>query len=255
MALVRSLVRGTDFRRFLDFVTPAFFDVMPARALLGMARRMVKDYRDESGRSAAIDHRQGRLCTEGIGPWVVREGAKPGARLGELNEAQRQRLGHAALELYFHQIFDPDGATLLNLGLDRFGMRDGEPVWSPGPGHIQWPEPFRAALEQVYRSFYLPGQPALEDALAPLGLSPTAHVFREHFGSGDQRAVRFQVTTFVESFHQVFLVCKREKIRLEPAFLALGIYLATLYETLEAVGVPLDVRGAFEAAAGRRAAA
>lgn len=254
MALLRSVVAGTDFRRFLDFVSPAFFDVMPARALFGMGRSLVRDYRDDAAREAAVKAREAALGAAGVGPELVREGPKPGRRVGELSESERRALGQAALELYFHQLYDPDGPTLLNLGLERFGYRDA-PIWSPGPGHIRWPEPFRRALADVYRSFYVPGAESLETALGRLGLGPAAEVFREHFGTGDQRSVRFEVKSFIEAFHQVFLVCKKEKIRLDPAFLGLGIYLATLYETLEAVGVPLDVRAAYERGAGIQAAA
>lgn len=246
MALITSMVQGTDFRRFLDFVTPAFFDVMPARALLGSARRLLRDYRDREGRRRAVEHRADRLAQAGVGPRVVQVGARPGRRVHELDPEDRRRVGHAVLELYFHQLFDAHGPTLLNLGLDRCGFDEGEPVWSPGPGHIEWPEHFRASLERVYRSFYQEGAERLEDALSPLGLAPAADIFQAHFGAGDQRAVVFEVKTFVDAFHKVFVLCKKEKIRLDPAFLALGIYLATMYETLERVGVPLDVRGAFE---------
>jgi hypothetical protein len=37
-------------------------------------------------------------------------------------------------------------------------------------------------------------------------------------------------------------------VRLHPDFVALGVYLAALYEHLEELDVPLDVRGAFAAA-------
>ncbi len=244
MSIVRRLVQGTDFRRFLDFATPAFFEVMPARGLLSAAGSLVKGYRDRDGYRAAVEHRAAQLPALRL---TLSE-ERPARPVRELDDGERRQVGEAALRLYFHQLLDPSGATLLNLGADRFGF-DGGPLYRPGPGFVQWPPAFQGALADVYRSFYLDTGKSLDEALEPLGLVPAADVFERHFGDGEQRAVKFRVSHFIAAFHEVFLVCKREKIRLDPAFLSLGIYLATLYETLEEVGVPLDVRASFEAAA------
>jgi hypothetical protein len=248
MPLVRRLIKGTDFKRFLDFVTPAFFDVMPARGLFGTATELVRKYRDQAELAEARERR--RRTLESSGHPVVLAADRPKSRrdLDQHDEEARRAIGQAALEVYFHQLLEAEGPTLLNLSAERF-THDGErAVWIPGPGTYTWPATFRAALADVYRAFYLEGGKSLEQALEPLDLAPAADIFREHFGAGDQRAVRFEVETFVHAFHQVFLCCKREGIRLDPAFLPLGIYLATLYETLEATGLRLDARGAFERA-------
>lgn len=246
MPLVRKLIQGTDFRRFLDFVTPAFFDVMPARKLFGTATELLRSYRDKSAFTGAVEHRRRTLEADGHAVQVAPERARLARDLDRLGDEERRAVGQAALEIYFHQLFEPEGPTLLNLSAERF-THDGErAVWVPGPGTFEWPPQFRAALADVYRAFYIEGGKPLEEALEPLDLGPAAELFREHFGSGDQRAVEFEVEKFVDAFHQVFLCCKKNGIRLDPAFLALGIYLATLYETLEATGLPLDAKGAFE---------
>lgn len=245
MPLVRRLVQGTDFRRFLDFVTPAFFDVMPVRGLVGVATTLVKDYRDRDGFAAALRHRERRIALVGIPLRIASRRPKTARPTPELEADARRAIGQAALELYFEQIFD-DAPTLLNLSAERFDHDGERSVWIPGPGHYAWPSEFQSSLRNLYRAFYEEGGLSLEEALDPLDLRPAAGIFLEHFGSGDQRQVEFRVSKFIHAFHEVFVCCKKHGIRLDPAFLALGIYLATLYETLEAVGLPLDVRSAFE---------
>lgn len=245
MPLVRRLVQGTDFKRFLDFVTPAFFDVMPARGLLSAARTLVSGYRNGESFERARQARQQSVRTLGLTVEVTKGPAGPS--LDTLDEVARKEVGQAALQLYFHQIYAYDAPTLLNLSADRFSHDGERPRWSPSPGTVDWPQSFRQSLGDIYRAFYVDDDLPLEEALRPLGLSPAAELFRAHFGAGDQRAVRFEVEKFINAFHEVFLCCKKHGIQLEPSFLALGIYLATLYETLETVGVPLDARDAFEA--------
>lgn len=241
-----TLIKGTDFRRFVDFASPAFFDVMPARTLWDQGLSLVQGYRDRDRLDRAVAHRKDALARVGLGPQVV-DGSR-GTPLVDANETERRSIGAAVLELYFHQILDADGDTLLNLGRKRLQV-DGQPEWCPGPGVVSWPEDFRKTIEGMYRAFYEEGAGSLADALEPVGLAPCVDIFERHFGAGDQRAVQFKSEAFVSAFHEVFVRCKEQKIRLHGGFLPLGIYLATLYDALEAVQVPLDVRTAFERAA------
>ena len=73
-----------------------------------------------------------------------------------------------------------------------------------------------------------------------------------HFGFGedDQRAVRFRSTVFHSTFHQAFVSCRDAGVSLHRNFLALGIYLACLYDLLEALDLEFDVRDAFERGVG-----
>lgn len=244
MVLLRQLVRGTDFRDFADFVSPAFFDVMPATKLAATATTLVRDYGRKSAFEEAVRHRRRALA-----PVALTVDVDASAQDWTQSEAEgRIAVGQSVLEIYFRQLMDPDGPTLLNLGQSRFALVDGQPVWRPTRGHYRWPEAFRKALSNVYRTFYGGSGEQLAQALEPLNLAPAADIFGAHFGDGDQRAVRFDMKHFVRSFHGVFVCCKENGLRLDPAFLPLGLYLATMYETLQAVGLPLDVRAAYERA-------
>lgn len=236
MSLFTRLAAGTGFRRFMDFVSPAFFDVMPMGPLMREVKKLVASYRDEDAFAALAAEKTDGLAAIGV---ALRPEVEPRTRFDDLDEATRKAMGEAVLRVYFAQLLEPKPILL-----DLSRVDHGDPlVWCPGRGHASWDDGFRTALVAVYRSFYEGGD--LPRALEPLGLASAADLFRKHFGEGDQSTVSFTVEHFVDSFHQVFVHCKERGIRLDPHFLGLGLYLATMYETLEALAVPLDVRSAF----------
>jgi hypothetical protein len=157
--------------------------------------------------------------------------------------ADKKHLGETVLALYFHQLGTVQ-PTLLDLSARRFTQRDGHLVWSAGAGHVRWDEGFRIGLYDAYRALYSGGDVAA--ALAALSLSSAADVFATHMGGGDGRAVIFSVDGFVASFHAIFVHCRDHEIALHPNFLPLGLYLATMVDTLEKLGEALDVGAAFE---------
>jgi len=243
MSLFSRLAAGTGFRRFMDFVSPAFFDVMPMGKLMGEVKAMVSGYRDAEGFADRVEARAANLDGVGVTLDLEAEGTDPTT----LEEGRRKAVGEAVLRLYFRQL--RDGApVLVDLSKERFVLRGEELCWRPGRGHAVWSDDFRRQLVAVYRGYYHEGGDGLRKALVPLGLESATDVFRSVFGEGDQSAVTFSVESFVDAFHRVFVHCKERGIELDPHFMGLGIYLATMYETLDALGMPLDVRGAYCAA-------
>lgn len=238
MSLVSRLVQGTTFSQFTDFVSPTFFQVMPARQMFMQGRALVSSYRDASAFADAMGLRREALAKTTL-PITIGAPVVDGKLAAA---ADKKAMGELVVALYFHQLFTPQ-PTLLDLSARRFSQRNGQLVWSPGAGHVHWDETFRAAMCNVYRVFYSGGD--LAAALAPLGLSSAADLFAKHFGGGDQSAVTFSVDAFVKSFHEIFVHCREHGIALHPNFLPLGLYLATMYDTLEKLGVALDVRSAF----------
>lgn len=245
------MIRATNFRQFVDFASPAFFDVVPTRSLVGEARSLVGAYRDRDAFRRAVEARREAVQAGSIPVEVVDPEASRGASRLEpnrLDDDTRREVGRRILTVYFHQLFTPT-PTLLDTSRDRWSWTDdGRLQWRPGRGHKDWDEDFRTTMVEVYRGFYESGEEELRAALSRLDLDPATDLFIEHFGAGDQTQVRFRVQHFTRSFHQVFVRCREEGIRLHRGFLPLGIYLATLYQTLEALEVPLDARGAFFAA-------
>lgn len=96
----------------------------------------------------------------------------------------------------------------------------------------------------MYRGFYTDDSELFDRALAQLHLQPAKEAFVRHFGAA-QDAVVFRTVHLVGSLHESFVRCREGRQKLSGNFLALGFYLTTLYQSLEALDVALDVRRAF----------
>lgn len=236
----RTLIRGTDWRRIVDLVSPSVFDVLPAGRVRQATGALVRRWRDGEGVEALRAERARSLAAAGIDVAITREvGGEP--------PLEPREVGERVLTLYFHQLFADDRA-LLDLRPARFGAVDGGLGWDPRPLWVAWDAEFVAGLRALYRGFYEDDDASFESGLARLGIGCARETFLSHFGDGDQRAVRFEVAHFTESFHETFVRCRDAGASLHADFVPLGLYLATLYDHLEPLGVPLDVRAAYERA-------
>ncbi len=254
VGLLLRWVRGTEWRWFLDFATPAFFDVMPLGALTSQVKGLVRAAADGKAFRRARAETEDALTERDIGIRIVADddAAWRAASDGEPVPADadtRRRLGQRALELYFGQLFAGE-TSLLDLRAGRLvAARDeGPPLWAPRSAWARWDPGFLTAVRDLYAGFYRDDEARFDAGIAALGLEVAAPVLRDHFGAGDQRAVRFRTDDFRASFHEVFVRCRDAGQSLHPGFVPLGIALACLYDGLEALDVPLDVRDAFERA-------
>lgn len=245
--MLKRLLDGTDLGQLRDMVSPAFFDVIPARVLWKQGRALAARYRDERAYAEALTHRATTLGAADLG-----------VQIGSIDPATSERVedprarGQAVLRLYFHQIFTA-GPALLDIRKQRFAHRtDGDGfIFDPGHISIEWDDDFREALSGIYLGFYGEDDERFMESLDRLDLRCAEQTFRQQFGSGDQRSVHFEMKSFIGTFHEAFVACREAGDSLHPNFLALGIYLAFLYDHLESLGGgPFDVRAAFEAAAG-----
>ncbi len=226
--LFKSL-RGTDWELLSGFVSPAFFEVVPT---LGMARvfaTIVKDYANPAEFPAMV-----KVARKLI--------PAPGSRKGFTPEDR----GHVVLALYFGQIF-AKGEAVLDLRSSAFHFKSGKVDWDPKPLYYRWDPDFIDAVRRMYRGFYRDDESAFMSGLRDLDLIHAKDIFREHFGAGSQQSVTFELEHFKRSFQAIFESCKKNKTRLHPDFFALGAYLLCLYEHLEGLKVPLNVREAFDA--------
>jgi len=256
VGLLLRWVRGTEWRWFLDFATPAFFDVMPLGALTSQVKGLVRAAADGKSFRRARTEIQDALTERGIGIRIVAEDdpAWRAASHGDPARADadtRRRLGQRALELYFGQLFAGE-TSLLDLRAGRLvtAADVGPPLWAPRSAWVRWDPGFLGSVRDLYAGFYRDDETRFAAGIAALGLEGAAPVLRDHFGAGDQRAVRFRTEDFRTSFHEVFVRCRDAGQALHPGFVPLGIALACLYDGLEALDVPLDVREAFERASG-----
>jgi hypothetical protein len=231
------LILSSDIGKFADFVSPAFFQVVPAPSLFRTARSLVSLSRDLSAFQAAVSQRSTELHRAGLD---VRLDARRGER--EDVDPNRSERARQLVELYFHQIFS-DSASLLDLRSAAFGWDGSRLIWSPKPWLWQWEAPFIKALRDLYVGFYGQDTSAFVRGLSALGLQGAEDVLRCHFGTAG--AMHFSVSGFIDSFHAVFVRCKEIGAELHSDFLPLGIVLATLYAHLEELGVVVDVADCF----------
>jgi hypothetical protein len=246
--LLRSL-RGTEWSQLADYVSPSFFEVLRAGQILSQVKELVGNARDRAGFESAAGRSAEALSGRGIPVSIQPDwpgGAEP---LAPEDAPARRELGQRVLETYFGQLAGASSA-LLDLRAARFTGSVDEPVWSPQPFWIEWDPGFLSGIRDVYAGFYGDDEERFQAGLSSLDLTPAGEVFREHFGTGDQRAVRFEARHFHATFHEAFVRCREAGVTLHRNFLALGIYLACLYDHLESLGQAFDVRDAYARSVG-----
>lgn len=247
--MLGKLLSGGEFGQWASFVTPAFFNVMPTKALWQRFKELARGTRDRDLFARVLRERQALLARSPLA--VTLEGPEAGSAGERHDEAPgayadvlpSETRAARVVALYFHQILHGD-ATLLDLRQQAFSDRHPF-VWRPAAWIARWEPGFIEALRQVYAGFYRDDTAAFQAGLRALNLTHAEDVFRQHFGGG-QRAVRFEVKHFVSTFHQVFVRCRDAGTRLHPDFLLLGLCLAALYEHLEGLHVSVDVAAAYE---------
>lgn len=235
----RKIFKTTDWSTLIELVSPRTFEVMP----LGNARHqfteLAGNYVKKKRFAQAVDTRR-RLM----------EGRDLQVRLLDQNDAltgeptSTQADGQVLLELYFHQIYAGEW-TILDLRHSQFRRTTDGLVWQPNRFHIQWQPEFLATLRRLYTGFYTDDDAMFRSALQQFHIDVAEKSFREHFGTGRQQSVSFDLVHFRETFQKVFRQCKEAGVELHPNFIGLGFYLATLYEHLETLGGAFDVRSAF----------
>ncbi|MFZ9521076.1 MAG: hypothetical protein ACO3A4_11430 [Silvanigrellaceae bacterium] len=247
-----NLLKNSDWAFLLDFVSPSFFKVIPPMELIANATALAKRTRDPQLYTTAVSDMR-RCLTDVIAGMNLVEGsmshrgAVPISAVCDFSncdsELKRQLADHI-VEIYFAQILS--GKTvLLDVRLSRFALEDSNLYWSPAPLLGVFSEKFQQAMADLYRGYYGGDPELMKNALKDIGLDWAYDVFIAHFGEGDQTEVRFSLAHFVRTFHDVFVRCKAQGKSLGGEFVQLGVLLGLMYESLESLGQPVNVRAAF----------
>lgn len=240
--MIGKILGSGQLGKLASFVSPAFFDVMPAKALWKRSRALLAGMRDREAFRHAVAERSAKLAQLLPQVELVPDGKTTAA--GAIGLVEAHARGAHVVELYFHQLFHGQTA-LIDIRGSAF-KPDGERLlWHPAAWLAEWSPEFIAALRDIYRGFYRRDDALFRSGLATLSLTQSEDLFRRYFG-GDH--VTFRTADFVDTFHQIFERCKQAHVALHPDFLPLGIYLAALYDHLEDLAVPVDVAAAFERA-------
>lgn len=247
--MLLSIIKNTEWSHLLDFVSPAFFKVVRPGELAAQVATLSKAALSKKGYEERV------LAFKPIAKTIFEneleiqsEGDVPETNWEKLPAPTRKEIGHLLLRIYFTQILHCP-TSFIDLRPKYFGW-EGRPkskqlVWVPGNLRITWEEDVRRNLGELYRGFFKKDPRKFNAALDRLGLSVVKDIFLNHFGDGNNSAVRFTTKHFLESFHDVFVKLAEEKQPLKGQFVLLGVYLATLYESLERLDVPFNVRAQF----------
>ncbi len=170
---------------------------------------------------------------------------------GAKKNAWTEPAGEKLLEIYFAQIFSPHG-IFLDLRSANFNIGEGEFTWIPTGLWATLNEKFRLGLLKVYEGFYTGHEEIYYQGLIDIGLMDSlwsdedkkkmADLFREQFGDANTENVVFSLEMFNKSMTRTFNFILQKKRKITKDFLYLGIYLVTLYSSLEKVGSPLPVK-------------
>lgn len=242
--MLKALLKGTELNQLLDVVSPAFWQVVPTRAVWGIGKQLIANHGDREGFAQAAER-----LRESLDPGIMvgASTAESKLSLADCPPAHRQEVGERILRLYFSQLMHYE-TTLLDLRPERFTVIvDGDSarlVWNPKAYWLSWPAKFLGSLRDMYRGFYRDDEALFHQALEQLGLTSAKQAFVSHFGS-KQDAVMFETKYLIDSLHQSFVCCRDAKQTLDGEFLALGFYLTSMYQSLEQLGAPIDVRTLF----------
>ena len=150
-----------------------------------------------------------------------------------------KKAGDKILTLFFVQLFSPDG-IFLDLRPAHFSSSNGFLEWQPSGFWTKFDEAFRLGLLEVYEGFYLNKDDLYFKGLEKIGLIKSdwpledkeklAALFRGQFGNND---MTFNLEQFKDSIVQMSDFMLKKKVKISKDFLYLGIYLVTLYSSLE----------------------
>ncbi len=171
----------------------------------------------------------------------------------ELVNGPRLRTGDGAtiLALYFRQLFSPNG-VFLDLRSAHFNHESDVLLWNPGTLWTKFAEDFREGLVEVYDGFYLGKDDLYKNGLIKIGLldpswpsedqAKIMDIFRKHFGSAQTENVEFKLEHLRSGIIAMAQFLLEKKARIKKDFLYLGIYLVTMYGTLEETAESLPVK-------------
>lgn len=155
------------------------------------------------------------------------------------------------LALYFSQLFSPHG-VFLDLRSFHFCHESDELLWHPGALWTKFSPTFREGLIEVYDGFYLEKDEQYRSGLTKIGLldpswpaedqTTIMEIFKKHFGAAQTGEVQFQLDHLRDGIVSMAHFLLEKKTRITTDFLYLGIYLVTMYGTLEETGEALPVK-------------
>lgn len=160
-------------------------------------------------------------------------------------------VGEKWLTLFFIQFFSPHG-VFLDLRSSHFKTNNGNLIWHPSALWTRFDDKFQKGIFKVYDGFYLEKRDVYFEGLTEIGLiqpewslddkNKLAELFRSQFGSSVNEDMSFDLDRFQTSIIKLSDFMLNKKVKIPKDFLYLGIYLVTLYSSLEETKAKLPVK-------------
>lgn len=237
----KTLLKTSDWSDVFDLVSPALFRILPAGKIATQASTLARNWMSNKRFRKAKKQCQETLSSSELPITIVDSLDRDRATEDDALS------GEQVLELYFHQVFHST-TSILDIRHSRFWKTDEGVAWAPRPYFLEWAPEFQQRLRRVYLSFYAEDSEAFDQAISELGLTGMAGIFRDQFGGQDPTSVSFRLEDFRDSFKTILSKSEELETELHPNFIALGIYLACMYEHLEELGGEYNVAVALERA-------
>lgn len=170
----------------------------------------------------------------------------------DANQEINSEMARGILKLYFDQLNSSEG-MVIDLR-SKFFKYEEKLNWNPSNIWYKLDDNFRTALLDIYKGFYYQDDVLFSKGLKEIGLSENLtpektveleSLFKAHFGQGLNEPIKFELEKFQESFYHLFKFFVDNEVALSKDFLFVGIYLVTLYMSLEKYGKEIDVKEVF----------
>ena len=243
LKLLLKTLKSSDWAVALDFLSPAFFDVVPTWAITRLVATMSRNL---VNRSLVEQTRAQWQKILGSSDLIVPP-LPPAARIEPSLAEDKVDHGQRLLVTYF-KIIHHSESCYLDLRSQSFALTAAGWQWRPSAWLHTWDPVFRRAMAAIYQGYYGQQPQLFEQGLQMLKLEHASELFKEQFGDGGGDAILFDLNRFKDSFHKIFLSCREHGTQLHPDFFALGMLLFGLYEHAAALAVPLSPGRAYHQA-------
>lgn len=249
-----NLFRGlpAPVRELLSLLSPRALQVVDLAAMTGALPLLGRQWLLGTGVAAA----QAALALTQP-PGVVFGKVPAPLAVESLSRKQRKQCGEKVLSIYFRQLFG-DAPLFFDLRPAHLFWVDNTLIWEPTKAFYALDPSFRWSLQNLYRGYYGDDLPLLKRALRELKLVPDGvgaatesrviALLLHEFSGGKDDSVRFSLQHFRKSFDALFELVLEGGNRLPADFAFIGLLLASLHMTLEALDVELEVYPQFLAA-------
>jgi hypothetical protein len=230
-------------KELLKHVPTVLFKVIDwgelASELPKLSRRMLQ----KEGHVEMFNHQIKHLC-----PFSVKliDGDIK-SRVHDLDRNNGERL----LELYFAQLFSSDG-LFVDLRAQHFHASEECLEWYPSALWTKFSDKFRSGLLDVYAGFYLENEAKYKQGLCEIGLlneswsdadkNELSDLFKKQFGDAVNAHMEFKLDHLRDAILGMSNFMLKKEVNISKDFLYLGIYLVTMYSTLETVPAKFPVK-------------